>query len=122
MPGDRSEEGVALERIELGLLPRPRGGRARDVSQKRDLAEMLARSEHVRLPAVDLDLDLAGIDDVEAVAVIALAANRLARWNLSPRHAQGESFERGGGQRCEHRDRLQLRELSSRNPDRAVDA
>src|SRR2546428_12015937 len=99
MPGDCPEEGVALECIQLCLLPRPRRGRARNVAEKRDLAEMLAGSQHVRFPAVDLDLDLAGIDDVEAVAVIALAEDRLARRDLSPRHARGEGLERGGGQR-----------------------
>jgi hypothetical protein len=39
---------------------------------------VVAGLQHVHDAAVDLDLDLARVDDVEVVAVVALAEDRLA--------------------------------------------
>src|SRR5438132_4253021 len=102
MAGDGAEEGVALERVQLRLLARPRGRGAGDVAQERNFAEVVAGPEYVRLPAVDLDLDLSGIDDVEAVAVVPLSKDGLAGGDPHPRQARSERLERWRRQRREH--------------------
>src|SRR4029453_11456119 len=102
MAGDRAKERVALERVEPSLAPRPGGCCARDVTEQCDLAEVVARLEHVGYAAVDLDLALAVGDDVEAVAGVALAEARLARLQNDRLEARREQLQRRCGQRLEH--------------------
>ena len=74
---DRRDEVVAVERKELDIALRPHRGRARNVSQERNLAEIAARTRFADDMSVDDDLHLAVGDDVEAVADVALSEELL---------------------------------------------
>jgi hypothetical protein len=68
--GDGGEEVVALKGVEAGVDGGGHGGGAGNVMEERDLAEVVV---FVRggVVAVGVDVELAGGDDVEAVAALA---------------------------------------------------
>src|SRR5204863_7555461 len=68
--GDGGEEVLALERVEPRVDGRRDGGGARDVSQQRDLAEIVGLVR-ARVAALDLDVEFALVDAVEAIAALA---------------------------------------------------
>ena len=68
MPGDRSQEVLALERVQPDAPAGSNGRRARHVVKERDLTEMVAAAERGHVRGVHADVDLAVRDRVEAVA------------------------------------------------------
>ena len=73
MAGHREEEGLAIERVEQGVLPGRDGRGARNVIDQGDLAEALAATTRCDHLPVTNDRDLAVGDHVEAVTLVALA-------------------------------------------------
>jgi len=67
MAGDGREEVVTLQRPYLGVDNRRHSRRSRDVPEKRYLAEVVSLVRP-RMKAFGGDLELAFIDDVEAIA------------------------------------------------------
>src|SRR5437764_1147595 len=72
VPGHDADEVVPLDRVEAQIVDRSDGCRSRNVAQERDLAEEVAGAEGARLRAVEVHPRGAGLDRVEAVAVLAL--------------------------------------------------
>ena len=103
-----------------------RRGRRRPghVAQQRDLAEAvpavgLALVEHA---AVLRDPERARLEDVVAVARVALADQRLAGLEGDPAGARGDGLELGGRERGQDPVEPQQRELTDRDADPAIDA
>src|SRR4051794_34492015 len=99
MAGDGREEVVAVEREEVGVARRADRRGARHVPQERNLAEVRALALAPRWASVDEDLDLAPVDDVEAVTVVAAADQLVAGGGVHGRQVRRELLEhrRGGG-------------------------
>src|SRR5204862_4707670 len=76
---DRAEEVVAAEGEQRAVADRRDPGRARDVMQQRDLAEVVARALPAQPAPGLVDVELALGDDVEARADVVLADDLLAR-------------------------------------------
>src|SRR4029453_6697134 len=87
------------------------GGGAGDVAEQGDLAEVVARAHGGDRAAVLADVDLAGGQDVEAVAVLALADDGGAGRGPDRGHGGGHPLGHLGGQGGEHRDRPEQNEL-----------
>ena len=91
--GDRGDEDVALERVQLHVGLGRHGRRPRHVLQERDLAEVVAGPE-LRHPASLLgDDDGALLDRVEAVTLVAFADDHVACRGLDGFERPGEPLE-----------------------------
>src|SRR5882757_9077276 len=101
--GDGAEEPVALEDEEAGGLGRLDGGSAGDVAEEGDLAEGFAGALVAAEEAVFEDLDLAALDQVEAVADLALDDQLLAGRRLDWDEVVAEALDRGDRQGREDR-------------------
>ena len=105
-PVTAARNDVPLERQQPDVGDRPDRRRPGHVAEQRDLAERRARPLAPDRPSVDLDLDLALVDDVEPVAALALPGSSRRR----PRRRPGRGSRRGarssgGASGREHRDR-----------------
>src|SRR2546428_789071 len=67
--GDCGKEVGALEGVQMRVDPRSDGRRSRHVSEQRDLAEVVAAARGL-VEVVDLDVELAVADDVEAISYV----------------------------------------------------
>src|SRR4051794_32534922 len=111
MAGHCGDEDVPLEGPELGVGARCHGGGARDIAQKRDLAEVVAATQRHRRSALRFHPHLSSLDHVEAVARIALAEEDTAGGDTDVREIGSELLERNRWQRSEDRDVPEQREL-----------
>ena len=119
MAGDRADELIALEPQQPGRLRRPDGGGPGHVAEQGDLAERFPRALVAAEAAVFEDLDLTLLDQVEAVALIALGDHLLAGLGGDGDQVAAEAFEGGYRQRREDRVATQEAEpgLGDRRPD-----
>src|SRR5262249_3298853 len=93
VPRDRADELVAVEPVELDVGRSSDRRGSRDVVEKRDLAEVLARALAPDRRAVDAHLDLAPVDDVEPVARFSLAEDLVSGGDLDRDEARGDLFD-----------------------------
>src|SRR5581483_8454739 len=109
---ERADELVERRAIAAGERRRRhrshRGG-PRDVHRERNLAEVVAGTQHTARPERFLgDREHPGEDDEEPVGVVALADDRGPRRELLPPHPRGQQRERLAGQLGEQRDAREL--------------
>ena len=95
---------IAVEALQDGGGGRGDGRRARDVAEESDLADEIARPERGDVAAVFRHFDLAGFDDVETVAPVALANHDLAGPGGDGHEPAREPFERLFREEREERD------------------
>jgi len=99
MAGHGGDEDVALERPELRVDASGHRGGARDVAQKRDLAEIATAAQCHRRPPLRLHRHFAPLDHVEAVAGIAFAEDDGAGGDTDVPQMSGELLQRDRRQR-----------------------
>ena len=120
MTGDGREKVAALERIEARVRDRSNRGRSRNVSEQRDLPEVIA-GERGDLRVPRQDLELAVLDDVEAIPRIVRADDDVTRGDGHRNERRCEVLFRREGKRREHRDVVDHRQLARGTGRRAVD-
>src|SRR5262249_11025429 len=103
MPGHRLEEVVPFERVQASLGLGLHRRRARHVVEQRDLPERVAGAELAGGGPVHEYAQAARLDDVEAVAVIALSDDRGAGLRLDGLELRSQALEGGRRQRREDR-------------------
>src|SRR5262245_25768237 len=105
MAGDRAQELVPLEGIEADLALRRDRRSPGHVAKERDLPEVVAGTHRPYLFPVGRDLNLTRVDDVEAVAVVALADDRRAAIGPHGDQARSDLVDRAHRKRFEERHR-----------------
>src|SRR5207248_10883968 len=94
MAHDGGQELVASEREQDARLSRPYGRRPRDITDERDLPEVVARPQSGDGASVDEDVERACIDDVEALSGCSLLDDLLACRCGLPEGKAGEALDR----------------------------
>ena len=110
-PGHQGQEPVPSQRLQAQLVDRPDARRAGDAAQERDLAEGARPGPGGDGSTVSHDLGRAGDHDVEPVAGVALAEDRLAGRHDDVVELAGDRLEGGQRQRVEQRDPPQQGQL-----------
>src|SRR5207244_10398862 len=98
------DERGPIERVELHLVGRGHGGRAWNVAEKCDLAEVVARPALAQRLAVAGHLSMSTRDDVEAVARLPFSDDRATGRIAGADEAPCGLVLRGQRQRPEHRN------------------
>src|SRR3954447_9670843 len=108
---------VALQdaHTHVGVRGCTNGGRPRLVAQERDLAEAVAAFERLDDASVDDHLGLPRLDDVEALAGLALLEHHLPRLEVGMLERGTELFDRRRRERTQHEHSTQ--DLDVRVPD-----
>src|SRR3954470_10077730 len=96
--GHRGDERVPVEPVEVDVGAARHGRGPWDVAQEGDLAEEVAGFQAPRRFMVDGDVELSGVDDVEAVADIAGADDRLAAVAVNRHQVHRQPLDRRGRQ------------------------
>ena len=121
MTRHRGDELVAVERVQIDV-PDSRDRRcSRHVAEERDLAEVVAGTELPHRRSVHRDLELAGVDDEEAVAGLSLAYDGIARPRTNQDELAREPFDLSLRKRGEDRDLAEKGELPDWERERRVD-
>src|SRR5438552_17485057 len=105
MARHRTEEVDALEGIEACVGGRAHGRGPGDVAKQGDLAEEVSRTGKDTLSA-DVDRQLAGVDEIEAVADVALANHDVSECDVDLNQMRRDSLLGDERQRREDRGAL----------------
>ena len=108
--GDRGDELVSVERQQLGAVRHVDAGGAGHVADERDLAEVAALAQPGDDSVLGHHVDLAALDQIEAVSRVAGREHRLAGRCRDGGQLSGEPLQRRLGQRRHERHLTQQRE------------